>query len=39
MNDNPVQFLWATPLLKRSLADHESANSELVELFYAHRDA
>ena len=39
MNDNPVQFLWPTPLLKTSLENHVKVNSVLVELFYKHRDA
>jgi hypothetical protein len=39
MNENPVQFLWPTPLLKKSLENYVEVNAALVELFYQHRDA
>jgi Putative 2OG-Fe(II) oxygenase len=38
MNDTPVQFLWPTPILKKSLENHGAVNAALVELFTRHRD-
>lgn len=34
-----MQHLWSTPLLRKSFAQSERVNAELVELFHKHREA
>ncbi len=36
--DKDTRWLWPTPLLVRTLEDHEALDEDLVPLFYAHRD-
>lgn len=37
MSNPNLQFLWPTPLLRRSLEGHETVNAGLTELFLEHR--
>ena len=39
MSPPDLQRLWFTPLLRKTFAQSERINTELVDLFYKHRDA